>query len=117
MTKFENSRTIEQLKAETRSAKLFFHYAFKKDANGVNRPLYINDAEGKPTNVQAVAVHNEAGNTVAWCSREVAAEIAQGMRPDAKPLSVVDVYDEESGAMLGTKLVHPKSNAIAGLEL
>ena len=116
-TAFVNSRTIEQFKASEGISKLFFHYAYKKDENGVNRPLYINDAEGKPTNVQAVAVHDEAGNTKAWCSREVAAEIAAGKSISSSPLSFVDVVDAETGSLISTKLVHPKTNAIEGLSL
>lgn len=119
-TRFENARTIEQLKAETQSQKLFFSYASKKDDMGVNQPLYIKDADGNFTKTRAVAVSNEAGKTVAWCSREVSAEVAEGKNPalDARGLSVVDVIDTQTGSLISTKLVHRgNNNVIEGLSL
>ena len=117
MSIFKNSRTVEQFKAEKMCAKINFQYAVKKDENGVNRPLYINDAEGKPTTVQAVTMRDEAGNTLGWCSKAVAEEIAKGQSITARPLSIVDVYSDE-GVLLGTKLCHPgEQRTIAGLSL
>lgn len=119
-TRFENARTVEQLKQSTGSAKLFFSYAFKKGDDGMNHPIFINGEDGKPTTTQAVAISNEAGTTLAWCSREVASQVAQGINPASDPrgLSVVDIYDADSGAFVGTKLVHPKqNNVIQGITL
>ena len=119
-TSFENARTIETLKAETKSQKLMFSYAQKYDASGKLQPIYIKDENGNVTDVKAIAVQNEAGKTVAWCSRQVAAEIAAGKNPANHPngLSVVDVVDTDSGDTISTKLVHRgASNLIEGFSL
>lgn len=116
MANFINARTVEQFKSEEKVSKLNFHYAWRKEGDA-KLPVYINDAQGNPTNVQAIAIHDDAGNTRAWCSREVAAEIAAGKSITSSPLSFVDIVDSETGAFLGTKLVHPKTNAIEGLSL
>lgn|SRR5574344_674492 len=108
MSQFTNNRTVEQLKAETKSTTLNFNYATKD-----GKPLLHKDSQ-----VQMVAINNKAGQNVAWCSKEIAAEIAQGKNPakDSRGLAVVDVITDDGDVF--TKLVHPSaSNRIEGLSL
>lgn len=110
VTTFGQRMTIEEFKEANKCAKLFFNYATKKDAAGINQKLYYNDANGLPTNVQKIAVTDEAGKTVAWCSREVASEIAEGksISSDSRGLAFVDVITPD-GEVHPT-LLHPSSN-------
>lgn len=110
MTTFGQRRTIEEFKAENKCSALFFNWASKKDANGVNQKLYYNDANGNPTNVQKIAITNEANETLGWCSREVAAEIAEGkpIASDPRGLAIVDVITEDGVAH--PTLLHPSTN-------
>ena len=116
MTTFGNSMTVEQFKADNKCAKLFFSYATRKNSDGVKEPLMYNDENGLPTNVQKVAISDEAGKTLAWCSREIAAEIKEGKDITARELAVVEVITEDGVAH--PTLLHPStSNRIEGLTL
>ena len=116
MTTFGNRFTVEEFKANTKSAVLNFNYATRKDENGVNQKLYYNDADGMPTNVQKIAISNEAGKTVAWCSKEVAEEIAAGKNITSRELAVVEVITEDNVAH--PTLLHPSNNnRIEGISL
>jgi len=115
MTTFGNSMTVEQFKADNKCAKLFFSYATKKDANGVNQKLFYNDENGLPTNIQKVAISDEAGKTLAWCSREIAAEIKEGKDITARELAVVEVITEDGVAH--PTLLHPSTANRLGFTL
>ena len=107
MTTFGNSMTVEQFKANNKCAKLFFSYATRKNSDGVKEPLMYNDENGLPTNVQKVAISDEAGKTLAWCSREIAAEIKEGKDITARELAVVEVITEDGVAH--PTLLHPST--------
>ena len=118
MTTFGQRMTLEEFKSANKCNSLFFNYATKKDANGVNQKLFYNDANGQPTNVQKIAITNEANETLGWCSREVAAEIAAGkpIASDPRGLAIVDVITEDG--VVHPTLLHPStSNRIEGLTL
>ena len=112
-TVFSNQRTIEQFKAEQKTAKLYFNYMSKKNAQGVAEPMYYKDEHGNPTNIQQVAIQNEAGVTVATASKEIAQELKEGKNIFERPVAVVDTtYADASTSEVRTvaKLVHPASN-------
>lgn len=111
-TTFTNQRTIEQFKAENKTAKLYFNYMEKKNANGVKEPMFYKDEAGNITNVQQVAIQNEAGVTIATASREIAQELKEGKNIFEKPVAVVDTtfVTADGEVMTRAKLVHPSNN-------
>ena len=94
MTTFGQRMTLEEFKSANKCSALFFNYATK------------------------VAITNEANETLGWCSREVAAEIAEGkpIASDPRGLAIVDVITDDGVAH--PTLLHPStSNRIEGLTL
>lgn len=87
-TIFSNNRTIEQFKAEKKTAKLNICKAIRKDGSAVLHQ------DGKTTKR---AVCDEAGNTIAWCSAELCRHIEAGRSLAGEPLQVVDATNKETG--------------------
>lgn len=95
MSQFVNQRTVESFKAENKTAKLFFNIARKKDGS------YPTHRDG----TKMVAVSDEAGNTVAWCSSAVCKDLINKVDITKKALAFVDVIADNGQQY--TTLVYP----------
>lgn len=76
---FEGAKsfTLKQFKSEKKFEKTCFNRMTTTKADG-SKPIFYKNADGTPTNIQKVAVRDEAGNRVATMSREVASDLFAG---------------------------------------
>ncbi len=114
MSEFGKTYTVEQFKTANKTSKLFFNYAVQRASDGTLQPLCYRNADGSMSDVQKVAVLDDAKNTIAWASKSVAADIKAG-KPLAN-LAVTEVVTDDG--VIHNTLCHPStSNIIEGLSL
>lgn len=119
-TPFGKSYTIPQFKEERKFNKTFFNFVRNPETK---EPVFFKNADKTPTTIQKITVRDEAGNIQAYCSKEVAADIAAGkdIKNQAQPLKYLEVFydhaDPKTGELIEDDMrvvmTYNKSNLVA----
>ena len=117
---FGKSYTLPQFKEERKFNKTYFNFVRNPETK---EPVFFKNADKTPTTVQKITVRDEAGNIQAYCSKEVAADIAAGkdIKNQAQPLKYLEVYydhaDPKTGELIEDDMrvvmTYNKSNLVA----
>ena len=109
-----NRRTVEQLRRESGSKKVRLQPAvIGKGAE--QKPLYFEDKDGNPTDVQKIAVINEAGQTLGWASKAICSDIKNKSFQKTRELVVLDteVKNEDNTTKVFVTLSYAGENSRA----